>query len=157
MGEQRNTSTPFSAASLPANAAPTPIQHEMGAGADGGRTRGERAGNTRRVASGGEASTRDTASRGRRERDASNRIVARESRSEATARRNATRNRKEAEIVAARDAKIVSVNPFFLEKELLPKQTWPDGTPNIRAQLTSLWVLGQPHSCLLYTSDAADE
>ena len=66
----------------------------------------------------------------------------------ASARRNATRNRKEAEIVAARDAKIVSVNPFFLEKELLPKQTWPDGTPNIRAQLTSLWVLGQPHSAL---------
>ena len=50
--------------------------------------------------------------------------------------------------MAARDAKIVSVNPFFLEKELLPKQTWPDGTPNIRAQLTSLWVLGQPHSAL---------
>jgi len=50
--------------------------------------------------------------------------------------------------VAARDAKVVSVNPFFLEKDLLPKQTWPDGTPNIRAQLTSLWVLGQPHSAL---------
>ena len=50
--------------------------------------------------------------------------------------------------MAARDAKVVSVNPFFLEKELLPKQTWPDGTPNIRAQLTSLWVLGQPHSAL---------
>ena len=115
----------------------------MGAGADGGRTRGERAGDTRRVTRGGEASTRDTASRAR-SRDASNRIVARESRSDATARRNATRNRKEAEIVAARDAKVVSVNPFFLEKELLPKQTWPDGTPNTRAQLTSLWVLGQP-------------
>jgi len=68
--------------------------------------------------------------------------------SDATARRNASRNKKDAEVLAARDAKVVSVNPFFLEKELLPKQTWPDGTPNIRAQLTSLWVLGQPHSAL---------
>ena len=42
-----------------------------------------------------------------------------ERKSDATARRNAARNKKDAEVLAARDAKVVSVNPFFLEKELL--------------------------------------
>jgi hypothetical protein len=56
-----------------------------------------------------------------------------ERKSDATARRNAARNKKDAEVLAARDAKVVSVNPFFLEKELLPKQTWPAGAPEVRA------------------------
>ena len=48
--------------------------------------------------------------------------------------------------MAARDAKGRERQSILPREELLPKQTWPDGTPNIRAQLTSLWVLGQPHS-----------
>ena len=87
----------------------------MGAGTDGGRTRGDRAGDARRVARGGEASTRDTAvPRGREGTVGGERKTF----SDATARRNAARNKKDAEVLAARDAKVVSVNPFFLEKEL---------------------------------------
>ena len=138
--------TPFNSHHTPADAPSAPFQRVMGAGADGGRTRGDRAGDARRVARGGEASTRDIP-RGRLAVSPEG-TVGGERKSDATARRNAARNKKDAEVLAARDAKVVSVNPFFLEKELLPKQTWPDGTPNIRAQLTSLWVLGQPHSAL---------
>ena len=138
--------TPINSHHTPADAPSAPFQRVMGAGADGGRTRGDRAGDARRVARGGEASTRDIP-RGRLAGSPEG-TVGGERKSDATARRNAARNKKDAEVLAARDAKVVSVNPFFLEKELLPKQTWPDGTPNIRAQLTSLWVLGQPHSAL---------
>ena len=41
-------------------------------------------------------------------------------------------------------SKVVAVNPFFLERHLGPRATHPDGSANVRAQLTTLWVLGQP-------------
>ena len=40
--------------------------------------------------------------------------------------------------------KVVVVNPFFAEKHLGPRATHPDGTLDTKAQLTSLWVLGDP-------------
>ena len=40
--------------------------------------------------------------------------------------------------------KVVVVNPFFAEKHLGPRATHPDGTLDMKAQLTSLWVLGDP-------------
>ena len=41
-------------------------------------------------------------------------------------------------------SKVVAVNPFFLERHLGPRATHPDGSANVRAQLTTLWVLGEP-------------
>ena len=42
------------------------------------------------------------------------------------------------------DPRVVVVNPFFAEKHLKPRATHPDGTLDMKAQLTSLWVLGDP-------------
>lgn len=47
---------------------------------------------------------------------------------------------KEAEKDAVR---FVAVNETFASKHLNPMQRWEDGTPNVRGQLTSLWVLGE--------------
>ena len=40
--------------------------------------------------------------------------------------------------------KVVVVNPFFAERHLGPRANHPDGTTDMKAQLTSLWVLGDP-------------
>ena len=43
-----------------------------------------------------------------------------------------------------RTRKVVVVNKFFAESHLGPRAKHPDGTADTKAQLTSLWVLGDP-------------
>ena len=52
----------------------------------------------------------------------------------------AAKSNKEAEKDAVR---YVSVNETFAAQHLSALQHWEDGTPNVRGQLTSLWVLGE--------------
>jgi len=40
--------------------------------------------------------------------------------------------------------KVLVVNPFFAAKHLAPRAHHPDGTIDTKAQLTTLWVLGNP-------------